>query len=685
MKKSLLVLLLAVLLPSLLLGWLALRSAQEQQIVLERRTAELRQREAEAMATAARSLISAERRAFAEAVQRLLAAEPAEALAARFHAALPQAWSQQALGFALGADGRVLSPTAAEAAKDARTKMIFADNEAFVSGRAQEQAFPVPLEELARPELAPQKWERQQVRDLTVEQKRAQTKAQHEEGAARHAPAAGLAKEEQREGKDAAKPMARSGRAKQQAAPTITAPAPAPASAAAPAEALRGAEIAMPPAAPAPPAEPLLSQGALRNVAPQQFADAAASQLSWATADFRQFSAQGSEGVVNRFVGTRLQMIFWVRPPQAPQLVFGCILQPEDLRERWPEILAAADTETNSRSDYLGRKEGSSFIYALLNDQAQPQAVFPVGAKAADWRQPFVATEIGEALPHWEAALYLARPDQFAVSARASRRTLLGLITLALAAIAIGGWVVWAEARQEMQLAQKKTDFVSNVSHELKTPLTSIRMFAEMMQSGRAAPERQGHYLSIIMVEAERLTRLINNVLDFARVEKQQAPVERRALDLRPALERWWDGQEMHLRAAGFDARWEREGESYPVMANEDAVIQVLVNLLSNAEKYGGEAKEITLHTRVEGGAVLLSVLDRGAGVPRGQERRIFEPFFRAHDSLSSGIPGTGLGLSLAQRLVAEQGGTLTYAPREGGGACFTIALPLQTNEETAV
>jgi len=302
----------------------------------------------------------------------------------------------------------------------------------------------------------------------------------------------------------------------------------------------------------------------------------------------------------------------------------------------------------------------------------------PGGVTGRDWKHPFVASEIGEALPHWEAALYLQRPEQLRESARVLHRTILFLIAAALAVIACGGWVVVAEARRQLALAQQKTDFVSNVSHELKTPLTSIRMFAELMQNGRGdGAARHPQYLRIIMVEAERLTRLINNVLDFARLERKQKHFDKKPLDLHAVVERTWEGNELHLRESGFTTRWQATPGPYPVIGDEDALAQILVNLLSNAEKYAGERKEVELHSYLDSGHACISVLDRGIGVPPGDERKIFESFYRAHDSLSSGIQGSGLGLTLARQLAREHGGEILYQARDGGGSNFTLRIPL--------
>jgi signal transduction histidine kinase len=379
-------------------------------------------------------------------------------------------------------------------------------------------------------------------------------------------------------------------------------------------------------------------------------------------------------------VQDKLDIIFWVRPAQAPEMIFGCLVEAGSLRDLWPR--AFPEEEGSSSRDLLSKVSSPEFVLALLDDKARPVATKPAGAVARDWKRPFVASEIGEALPHWEAALYLMRPQQLQESARTVRRTLLFLVIAAVAAIACGGWIVVADARRQLALAQKKTDFVSNVSHELKTPLTSIRMFAELMQNGRPeTAEKFPQYLRIIMVEAERLTRLINNVLDFAKIERQQKDLDWHPLDLHDVIARTWEGQELHLQESGFTTRWEAAEPPYSVVGDEDALAQILVNLLSNAEKYSSNGrKEIELHTYLDGSRVCVSVLDRGSGVPANEERKIFEPFYRAHDSLSSGIQGSGLGLTLARRLASEHGGEIVFQPREGGGSNFTLRLPLAKN-----
>ena len=598
MKRSIWIFLVAIVLPSIGLGWLALRSANEQQIVLESRTAELYQKETDAVASAARGLIDEERRAFAERVRQMLAGESAPQLARDFAAKLSRVWPRPAIGFALNADGNLVSPSAEEARSDPERQRFLQNNGAFLSGTTPATVYSVPAEEFNQ-------------------------------------------LEQRRKSKIEAETYADQAAKKSVAKPKTSAP---------------GAQ----------PKDENTQANQLRNVAPQreQKENApAVSQLVPATADFRALTSDHAEGLVTRFMQDRLEIVFWLRPPEAPGMIFGCLMNVDALGDVWLDALPDA-----AAADY---------VLALLNDKARPVATQPPGLTGRDWRRPFVASEVGEALPHWEAALYLARPEQLQQNARNVRRTLILLIAAALAAIGVGGWVVFADARRQLAFAQKKTDFVSNVSHELKTPLTSIRMFAEMMHGGNVADEKRPQYLRIIVAEAERLTRLINNVLDFARLERKQKRYDFRPLDLHAVLARTWEGHELHLREQGFTTSWQAAPPPYPVRGDEDALAQIIVNLLSNAEKYSADRKEIELHSYLTDDSVNVSILDRGSGVPPGEEAKIFEAFYRAHDSLASGIQGSGLGLTLAQRIAREHGGEITYAPREGGGSNVTLRLPL--------
>jgi len=314
---------------------------------------------------------------------------------------------------------------------------------------------------------------------------------------------------------------------------------------------------------------------------------------------------------------------------------------------------------------------------ALLDDTGRPV----LGSSAAyrgSWKTPFVSAEIGEVLPHWVVAVNLLNPAKLSQSAQTIRLTISLLIVSLLLAIAVGSYLIVADVQRQLLLSRQKTDFVSNVSHELKTPLTSIRMFSELLAEGRVTDaNRQREYLGIISAEAARLTRLINNVLDFARIERGEKKYRFEACNLAALVSETMEAYRPQLLAAGFTVQCELPDSPIIVNGDRDALAQVLLNLISNAGKYSAEKKEITVKLQTTDARAIVQVVDSGIGVPPGCREKIFEQFYRAHDSLSSGIQGSGLGLTLARQIARAHGGDVTYEPRAAGGSCFAFILPL--------
>jgi len=284
-------------------------------------------------------------------------------------------------------------------------------------------------------------------------------------------------------------------------------------------------------------------------------------------------------------------------------------------------------------------------------------------------------------------AVYILNPAKLAQSAHTVEITLGLLTAVLLLAICVGGWLLVSDLNRQLTLARQKTDFVSNVSHELKTPLTSIRMFSELLAEGRVSePQKRQTYLNIITAETSRLTRLINNVLDFSRMERGEKKYQMQRCDAVGLVRETVETYRPHLESNGFQIECSWPEVEFPVNADRDAIAQVIVNLLSNAEKYCDGRKKIAEQIeRFEEPVpyIEIRVLDRGSGVPRGSEEKIFEQFYRAHDSLSSGIQGSGLGLTLARQIARAHGGDVVYRPREGGGSCFILRLPAANEGQT--
>jgi signal transduction histidine kinase len=420
-----------------------------------------------------------------------------------------------------------------------------------------------------------------------------------------------------------------------------------------------------------------------------------------AEAEFGQLIGNGTDGMLARFLQNKLRLMFWHRLGSEPDLIFGAQLNLDRVVDGLRGLVQA------------GPELHDEICVAVLDDNAKPVALSQAGF-SANWKRPFVATEIGDALPHWEVTAYLVNPARLAQTANTAKLTLGLLIAVLVLAIGVGSWLIVRSLNSELKLARQKTDFVGNVSHELKTPLTSIRMFSELLAEGRVADQAKQHsYLNIIAAEAARLTRLINNVLDFSRMERGEKKYNFQPCDLVEVVRTAAQTFRPHLEAGGFKFDCVLPDASISVHGDADALSQIIVNLLSNAEKYsngpastpsprpsgeraGARGSESGLLTNTKKEIVLqlarresplphaeVRMLDRGSGVPRGSEEKVFEKFYRAHDSLSSGVQGSGLGLTIARQIARAHGGDVVYEPRDGGGSCFILRLPLKPIETT--
>ena len=375
---------------------------------------------------------------------------------------------------------------------------------------------------------------------------------------------------------------------------------------------------------------------------------------------FSEIIAGKTSGLIPRFVGERLDILFWKRLPSGR--ILGCVLDGDAVKARLLGRLPALFSPSR--------------ILTVLDENGRPLAM-PEGGDRRDWRRPLAAREVSEVLPRWEAAAYPTDPGAVASQARSTRTLMAALIAGLFVLIAVSGTVVLHALRSEMVLARQKTTFVANVSHELKTPLTSIRMFSEMLKDGRQPDAaRQRTYLGLMVAETERLTRLINNVLDFSRMEKGRRSYIKTRLDVGVLAEAVVENERIRLEHDGFRVDFANPAGPASVEADEEAIRQALLNLLSNAEKYSAAEKSIEVEiTRAEGD-VRIDVKDRGPGVPPAEAGRIFKEFYRVDRSLASRVPGSGLGLTIARRIARDHGGDVEYRPREGGGSVFRIILP---------
>ena len=299
-------------------------------------------------------------------------------------------------------------------------------------------------------------------------------------------------------------------------------------------------------------------------------------------------------------------------------------------------------------------------------------ATAKAGGATAAARFPFVFTD-------WTMSLHGpgTTPEQWA---RANFAFNVAL-SVVLAAVLVGGIVLaLGAADRAVRLSEMKSDFVSNVSHELRTPLASIRVFAELLRLGRVpSADKVQEYGEYIEAESRRLSRLIDNILDFSRIESGRKEYQFVPADLREVVAATVRTFDAHLRHSGFRVALEGLDQPLPkVSIDADAIGQALHNLLDNAVKYSGDAKEIAVRLGRDGDFLVLSVQDRGIGIPRGEQEKIFDRFHRVGTALVHEVKGSGLGLSIVRHIVQVHGGRVSVESGSGAGSTFTIRLPIR-------
>ncbi len=234
-------------------------------------------------------------------------------------------------------------------------------------------------------------------------------------------------------------------------------------------------------------------------------------------------------------------------------------------------------------------------------------------------------------------------------------------------------------ASREMRLTQMKADFVSNVSHELRTPLASIRVLAELLNLGRVKEaDRVREYGSYIESEGRRLTQVINNILDFSRIESGRKLYHFEPCDVSEVVCETLEAFAIHLKHNGFALDYQAPQDALPkAILDPDAIALALTNLLDNAIKYSGPVKEINISIGQTDGFVTVAVSDRGVGIAAEEQEKIFDKFYRVSTGLVHDVKGSGLGLSLVKHIVEAHSGKLTVQSKPGEGSTFTIHLPV--------
>ena len=280
-------------------------------------------------------------------------------------------------------------------------------------------------------------------------------------------------------------------------------------------------------------------------------------------------------------------------------------------------------------------------------------------------------------IPNYQLGILLkGQTIESLVKSRSTTNLILILILIVI--LITGVYIVFKNIRKEMELARIKSDFVSNVSHELRTPLALISMFAETLEMGRAASEeKKKEYYTIISKEAARLSRIVNKILSFSRIEAGRKEYHFSKINLNLLVEEVFNSYQFHLKNNGFKFSFLPADAIPEIEADGEAISEAIINLIDNAIKYSSDKKEISIITGFDQGTAFIEVNDNGIGISEENQKKIFEKFYRVSDGLIHNTKGTGLGLTLVKHIVEAHGGKIKVKSRLNEGSSFILNFPI--------
>ena len=364
-------------------------------------------------------------------------------------------------------------------------------------------------------------------------------------------------------------------------------------------------------------------------------------------------------GKVHRMVGDDVIVGCLVGAGGRPAFLALLVLDPEVLRR---DVLEPT----------LGGPEAP--LLAVTDHRDRPV----YGRVGGERAEVVAAVPLSEALPAWRLALY--QPAGLSPRAAIDRQVMLftGAFGLLLIVIAAGLVATYRLVRRETETARLKAEFVANVSHDLKTPLSLIRVFGETLEMGRITDEPTRHeYYRVITRESERLSRLIENVLDFSRIEGGRRTYDLVPVSVEPLVRDTVESFAYVLAQQGFKVDVAVPPGLPAVPMDAEAVGQALGNLIDNAIKYSEARKVLTVEAAVRDGGLALTVGDEGIGIPRDEQGKIFDKFYRVGRSDTQGRRGSGVGLALVRHVALAHGGRVSVDSQPGQGSRFTLWLPL--------
>ncbi len=388
-------------------------------------------------------------------------------------------------------------------------------------------------------------------------------------------------------------------------------------------------------------------------------------------------AAPAASGWVVRFWGSGLNMVYWRRLPSGK--LAGVLMQ----RARWIADLIAVLPET---ADAARSSENESWETRIRLIDSNGRAVYEWGSFEPDnGAAPFQELAPAYPLSSWRLQHFV---DESAL-ATVGRGAYFNFITVLAATglvLVMAGALFYREYKRQVREALQRVSFVNQVSHELKTPLTNIRMYAELLESdlqGECAEQDQAprDHLKVIVEESQRLSRLIGNVLTFAQQERSQLILHPRAAVVDDVIATVIQRFDPALRRRGVEVVFERSAGAL-VEVDVDALEQILGNLLGNVEKYAATGKRLEVVSRQASADTVIVLSDDGPGIPARHRERVFRPFQRLSNDIADS-PGTGIGLSIARQLARLHGGDLVLVP-SARGATFEVRLDTPRNESEA-
>lgn len=332
-----------------------------------------------------------------------------------------------------------------------------------------------------------------------------------------------------------------------------------------------------------------------------------------------------------------------------------------------------------SASEDLIRKldKGSSINIKVEDDYGEP-----IFSKLSGEGTGYLSFPFPENLPRWKLLMSENKSGLLATLFKTGSGIYLFVFILIALFMLLGFAFIMYTLNVELRLNKLKSEFISNVSHELKSPLTSIRMMTEMLHRNRVETEaRKSVYYSAMLEESERLSHLIDNILDFSRIDDDRKKYDFADVDLDELLRKFIESFREILPEPGFDIRYTCTERVPIIIADRDAIIQVFYNLVDNAVKFSGKSRQIDISLIKRNDELTFCVKDYGIGIPVKDQEKIFERFFRGAEPRRSGIRGSGIGLTIVKKITEDHNGHLTMESRPGEGSTFCVHLPVKNRE----